>query len=105
MTRTYRITWTYTGEIVDEVEAGSLQEALKKAEGREPGYRLTAMAGGMELDLYQQGTPHVTAVPEPERCPECLGEGGRHNTIHERHVTGGGGVTRLCSLNAKSASV
>lgn len=101
----YCITWTYTGEIVDEVTAGSVQEALERAADRAPHYSLTAMVEGMEVDLYRGLKPSVTLVPAPERCPECLGEGGRHNTIHERHVTGGGGVTRLCSLSAKSASV
>lgn len=94
----YQITYTYTGEIVDEVEAETVEEALKRAQDG-PCYRLTAMAEGMEIDLYQQGKPHVTVVPGPVRCPECLGEGGRHNTIHEA------GVTRPCSLRAQSASV
>lgn len=97
MTR-YRITYTYTGEIVDEVEAETVEEALTKAQDG-PHYRLTAMAEGMEIDLYQQGKPRVTLVPGPERCPECLGESGRHHTIHEA------GVTRPCSLRAQSASV
>lgn len=102
---TYRITWTYTGEIVDEVTAGSVQEALERAADRAPHYSLTAMVEGMEVDLYREMKPSVTLVPAPKRCPECLGEGGRHNTIHERYATGGGGVNRPCSLGAQSASV
>ncbi|WP_026923316.1 hypothetical protein [Glycomyces arizonensis] len=43
---------------------------------------------------------HAGGEDEPGRCPECMGEGGRHNMLHERHETGGGGVNRPCSRAA-----
>jgi hypothetical protein len=57
MTR-YLITYTYTGDIQEEVEADSLEQALEQAE--HPGYKYTVVAGGIEIDLYQTGRPRMT---------------------------------------------
>jgi hypothetical protein len=59
MTR-YRITYDYVGEIQEEIEASTLQEALEQAE--EPGSKYTVDALGIEIDLWRSGRPRVTVV-------------------------------------------
>lgn len=57
MTR-YLIAYTYTGDIVEEVDADTLADAMEQV--GDYGYKYTVDVGGIEVDLRQTGRPRVT---------------------------------------------
>jgi hypothetical protein len=63
---TYLITYTYTGDIVVEIDADSVEDALALAQVEDPGSGYTAIVAGVELDMDRTGNPRVT-VKRPRR--------------------------------------
>lgn len=56
---TYEITYTYSGDIVEEIKAASIKDAIAMVEPYGHKYTVTT-CGGVEIDLRPAGNPRVT---------------------------------------------